>query len=170
MPSASRDVVTDKPLALVTVLVWLSTEPAVSNDWLCAVTTPVSATVRVTFNDQPPLGSRINRLRVYRALTTATGVTDYFFVQELSIGTTAWVYEPDTDLPGELLPSTLFDGPVDGLEGVTVMNAGMLAAFKGKSLYFCEPYKPHAWPDAYSLKTGADIVALAAFGDSMAVR
>ena len=127
------------------------------------------STIRVAFPDQPPVGSRINRLRVYRSVTSASGTTDYFFVQELNSATTAWVYDPATDLPQEVIPSTFYDPPISGLEGLTSMNNGMMAAFKGKDLYFCEPYKPHAWPSIYALKTEADIVGLAAFGNALAV-
>lgn len=127
------------------------------------------STVRLAFPDGAPVGSRVNRKRVYRSVTSATGTTDYFFIKELNEASGAYVYDPAVDQPQEVLPSTFYDPPVSGLEGLTAMNNGMMAGFKGKDLYFCEPFQPHAWPSAYSLKTDFPIVGLAAFGNALAV-
>lgn len=127
------------------------------------------STVRITFADAPPVGSRIDRLRVYRALTAASGTTEYLFIKELNSATAAYVYDANVDLTQEPLPSVYYDPPVSGLMGLTPMHNGMMAAFKGRELYFCEPYQPHAWPATYSLTTDADIVALAAVGEALAV-
>lgn len=127
------------------------------------------STVNVSFVDQPPTGSRVNRLRVYVSQTTALGATELFFIKEFDIGVTAYVHDFDTDPLQELMPSASYDPPVDGLQGLTGMQGGVMAAFKGKTLYFCEPYKPHAWPQAYELLANDEIVGLVAFGSMLAV-
>ena len=127
------------------------------------------ATVSVSFVDSPPSGTRIDRLRVYRSATSALGATEFYFLTELNIATSEYVYDAETDPLQELLPSSNYDPPVDGLQGFTPMQAGMIAAFKGKSLYFCEPYRPHAWPQAYELLTDYDIVGLVAFGPVLGI-
>lgn len=127
------------------------------------------STVRLTMTDDPPVGTRVDRKRIYRSITSASGTTDYFFIKELNATTDAYVYDPAVDLAQNVLPSTFYDPPVSGLEGLTPMNNGMMAAFKGRDLYFCAPFEPHAWPVAYSLKTDWDIVGLAAFGNALAV-
>lgn len=125
--------------------------------------------IRVVFIDQPPSGSRIDRLRVYRTVTSAVGTTEFQFVKELNSATTAYVHDVDVDTLQEVMPSTFYDPPVAGLQGFTDMQSGIIAAFKGKTLYFCEPYKPHAWPNPYELVVNYDIVALVAFGPVLAV-
>lgn len=128
------------------------------------------ATVDVTIVDNlAPAGTRINRIRVYRSQTSALGTTGLYFVKELSVGTGLFVHDLETDPLQELIPSTDYDPPVDDLEGITAMQQGMMAAFTGKSLYFCEPYQPHAWPLKYELKTDYDIVGLAATGGTLFV-
>ena len=128
------------------------------------------ATVDVTIVDNlAPPGTRINRIRVYRSQTSALGTTGLYFVKELSVGTGLFTHDLDTDPLQELIPSTDYDPPIDDLQGITSMQQGMMAAFSGKSLYFCEPYQPHAWPLKYELKTDYDIVGLAATGGTLFV-
>ncbi|MGL1400235.1 hypothetical protein ACSTI4_24935, partial [Vibrio parahaemolyticus] len=62
-----------------------------------------------------------------------------------------------------------YNPPPAGLRGLTAMPNGMMAAFDGKDLYFCEPYLPHAWPASYTLTTDFPIVGLGAFGTSLVV-
>jgi hypothetical protein len=45
----------------------------------------------------------------------------------------------------------------------------MIAGFSGRSLYFCEPFIPHAWPIKYELKTDFEIMGLAATGQTLVV-
>lgn len=125
--------------------------------------------VRVTGFSSPPGGRGINRVRVYRSQTSATGQTDLYFVQEFSA--TPSVYDDSIYLDPivEPLPSLNYDQPDDNLAGLTAMPNGMMAAFVGRDLYFCEPYRPHAWPENYMLSVDNDIVGLAAFGTSLAV-
>jgi len=130
---------------------------------------PDGSTVQISLVDQPPSGSRINRVRIYRSQTTALGAIEFFFVKELEASTNLYVNDLDTDPLQELLVTANYDPPVDGLQGITEMQSGMMAAFDGKSLYFCEPYRPHAWPLRYELISDNPIVGLAAFGSMLAV-
>lgn len=127
------------------------------------------ATVRLVFVDRPPVASRIDRIRVYRTQTSASGVTEYHFIKELNEAVQVYVHDVEVDPLAEILPSAFFDPPVTRLQGFTAMHAGMIAAFKGKSLYFCEPYRPHAWPVVYELTTDYDIVALVSFGPILGI-
>ena len=54
-------------------------------------------------------------------------------------------------------------GPRDGLQ----MANGMMAGFFGRTVCFCEPYRPHAWPEKYQVTVDSDIVALAAVGTTL---
>jgi|AntRauTorcE11897_2_1112592.scaffolds.fasta_scaffold02132_2 hypothetical protein len=153
------------------VYTWVSSldEESIPSPPSTPLAVPDGSTVEISLIDQPPSGSRINRVRIYRSQTTALGATEFFFVKELEAATNLYVNDLDTDPLQELLASANYDPPVDDLRGITGMQSGMIAAFAGKSLYFCEPYRPHAWPLSYELISENPIVGLAAFGSMLAV-
>lgn len=117
----------------------------------------------------PPSGRGITHKRLYRSQTSASGATQLYFVAEITVATDWFLYDPATMPLGEPIPSINFDPPAAGLSGLVSMPNGMMAAFVGKELFFCEPYQPHAWPEKYALAVDAEIVALASFGSSLAV-
>jgi len=102
----------------------------------------------------------ITNIRVYRTVTGTSG-TSYFFITELDIGTTSYL---DTTLDAdvnEILPSVDWEGPPDDLTGLIECTNGVMAGFVGKTVYFSEPNRPHAWPDDYAKTIDEDIVAIA---------
>jgi len=138
---------------------------------------PLSASVDwnppmgVTVNafSAPPAGRGINRRRIYRSETSALGVTDLYFIAEQVIGATTFTYEQNTHPLQEVLASNDYDAPPSDMQGIISMPNGMMAAFSGKEILFCEPFIPHAWPVKYRLKVDYAIVGLAAFGSSLAI-
>ena len=116
----------------------------------------------------PPTGRLITKERIYRAQTSYTG-TQLFFIAERSVTTSDFVDNVPSNEINEPIPSLDWDQPVSTLDGIIALPNGVMAAFSGKTLYFCEPWRPHAWPDKYSLTTDFDIVGLGAFGASVAV-
>lgn len=138
---------------------------------------PKSNTVSIPANYTVSLGSfaavppdrLIDRIRIYRAVTSLSGTTDLFFVKEVSAATTTTTHNLQTAPVQEVLPSKDYDPPPSDLVGLTAMPNGIMAAFTGRDLYFCEPYRPHAWPVKYSLRTDSPIVGLCAMGTSLAV-
>lgn len=117
----------------------------------------------------PPAGRPIDRVRIYRSQTSAIGETTLFFVAEVAAGTTAATDDPEANPIQEPLPSADYNPPPDDLRGIITLPNGMMAAFAGKRLYFSEPYRPHAWPEKYVLTCDYEIVALGAFGSTIAV-
>ncbi len=114
-------------------------------------------------------GRNITHQRIYRSQTSELGVTTLYLITQRAVGTgdftdTAGIYPIQ-----EPIPSTDFNPPPAGLTGLTALPNGMMAAFVGRDLYFCEPYQPHAWPEKYILTTDYDIVGLGAFGSNIAV-
>jgi hypothetical protein len=77
----------------------------------------------------------------------------------------------------EVLPSTDWLPPpkiVKGattyyLAGITQVTNGVMAGFIDNNLYFCEPYQPYAWPEAYRLTTKERVIGIANFGQTLAV-
>jgi len=111
----------------------------------------------------------VSKQRIYRSQTSASGDTRLFFIAERSSSTADFTDNAPLEGIVEPLPTTAWTPPPDSLEGLTAMPNGMMAAFVGKTLYFSEPYRPHAWPSIYTLVVDYDIVGLGAFGTSLAV-
>lgn len=116
-----------------------------------------------------PTGRAIDRMRIYRSQTSALGETLLYLIHERAAGTSAFVDNVDANPIQELLPSLDYNQPPAALAGLVAMPNGMMAAFVGKRLYFCEPYRPHAWPQKYSLSVDYEIVGLGVFGAALAV-
>lgn len=113
-------------------------------------------------------GRGITHQRIYRS-QTGQGSTQLFFIAERAVSTANFTDNIAVDAFSEPLPSTFWSPPPAGLSGLTAMPNGMMAAFEGKTLYFAEPYRPHAWPEVYTLTVDYPIVGLGAFGTSLAV-
>lgn len=116
-----------------------------------------------------PAGRAITKQRIYRAQTSATGATQFYFIAERAASTSNYVDSIASENFNEPLPSLDWNMPPDGLSGLVSLPNGMMAAFVGKDLYFCEPWRPHAWPEKYVLTADYDIVGLAAYGTTLVV-
>lgn len=116
-----------------------------------------------------PAGRLIDRIRIYRSQTSALGTTDLYFIAEITSATTSWLYDDTTTTLGEIIPSLDYNTPPAALKGIVTMPNGIMAAFRGRKIAFCEPYIPHAWPAKYELSVDYPIVGLAAFGSIIAV-
>lgn len=125
-------------------------------------------TVTLSGFEAVPTGRAIVKQRIYRSQSAFTG-TQLYLIAERDAVTTSFVDNVASKAIQEPLPSLYYNPPIDTLRGLTSMPGGMMAAFSGKDLYFCEPYQPHAWPVDYVLTTDYDIVGLGAFGNSLAV-
>src|SRR5690606_7510378 len=125
-------------------------------------------TVTLSGFEEPPAGRGITLQRIYRS-QTGSGVTDLYFIAERPASNADFVDNIPPDAINEPLPSRLWNPPPDNLQGLTALPNGMMAGFVGKDLYFCEPYRPHAWPEAYVLTCEYEIVGLGAFGTSLVV-
>ena len=126
----------------------------------------------------------ITKKRLYRTISAVGGQTDYFLVTP-DVATTGGVALPtagdldvnlatysDTVLDdiislNTILPSATWFPPPEGLEGFVSMPNGMIAGFKGNEIWFCEPYRPHAWPPGYVITTEFPIVGLGVTGNSV---
>lgn len=128
----------------------------------------VGQTVTLSGFEGDPGGRNITKQRIYRTQTGNNG-TDLYFIAERNVSNSDYVDTIAEDAFGEVIPSRAYNAPPDGLKGFTTMPNGMMAGFTGRDLHFCEPWLPHAWPEAYVLTTDYDIVALGAIGTSLIV-
>ena len=129
--------------------------------------------IEVTGIEMPPTdGYDIVTINLYRTSSTMSG-TEYQFVKEFSVADLI-AGNPLTDsvkqanLEG-IIETITWSPPHAEMQGITEMPNGMLVGFKGRTIYFCEPYFPHAWPPEYDQAVDYEIVGLAAFGNSVVV-
>lgn len=108
----------------------------------------------------------ITKQRFYRSQSGTVG-TDLYFIAERAVSSANFSDTVAVDAFAEALPSRNWDTPPADLAGLIALPNGMMAAFSGKTLYFSEPFRPHAWPQIYSLTTDVPIVALAANGTTV---
>lgn len=129
------------------------------------VTVTLSGMTSATAVDGRPVSMK----RIYRSTTSTSGVTDLYLIAEIAASATNFADTYGANPDQEAIPSKSYDPPVSDLRGITALPNGMMAAFSGKDLYFCEPYITHAWPDAYALTMSEYIVGLCTLGTSVAV-
>lgn len=100
------------------------------------------------FDTAPAATYGITHLRIYRIVAGTAGA-EYQYVTEKAIGTTSVDDSAlDEDL-AEVLPTTYWKAPPDGLKGVVKLANGCIAGFLGNEVYISEPYQLHAFPDAH---------------------
>ena len=125
--------------------------------------------VQISALAQAPAGNYgINRIRIYRTQTGQSGDTQFFFLlEQLSTLTSA---VDDGRRLAEVAPTVDWLTPPADLKWLTSLWNGMLAGISGRSVRFCESFKPYAWPLKYEiLPTSTTPVALATFGQTLAV-
>lgn len=175
------------PTALTATLVGTPSQTGLSEDRLYVYTevtgfgeesepTPISnvvtwnpgQTVTLSGFRSPPAGRNVTTQRIYRSQTSTSG-TILYFIAERGATNANYVDSVPTASLGEPLPALDYNAPPDTLAGLIALPNGMMAAFSGKDLYFCEPYMPHAWPEKYVLTMDYEIVGLGAYGTTVVV-
>ena len=131
------------------------------------------STVQVTMPPVPdgnyPLGGAA-KFRVYRSNTgTDSSQFQYCFDTSISSSNQAVPDAIPNDQLQEVLPSSTWTGPPDDdsarwpdgpLQGICLSGSGVMAGFSARTVYFSEPYLPHAWPSAYTVTMRHEIVAV----------
>lgn len=139
--------------------------------------------------EAPPLDDQgilrnVTTIRVYRTVASQTGTATFYWLCDYNIAgnSISDITDAEGILPGTVivsgnaelqdtlgddvianniqLPSTTWFPPPPGLEGLSQLPNGILAGFKGNEIWFCEPYRPHAWPPGYVITTAFPIVGL----------
>jgi hypothetical protein len=109
------------------------------------------------------------KIRIYRFAATSSTTGQYQFVAEIDIGALTYTDLILGENLGESLPDPARDAPPETLQGIVELPNGGAAAFTGKTVWFAEPNYLHAWPETYARNAHEDIVAIGAFGSSIAV-
>lgn len=141
-----------------------------------ATGSPTDSTWQIVFNGTVPATGpsqswTYSKRRLYRSTYDSNGVGSYVFVAEytnLGAGYTVTDNVASSTLSGSL-ESLYWAPPPSSLVGLTAMWNGMMAGFTGKSVYFCEPYVPYAWPVSYVQTVQDTIVGLAVWQQNLLV-
>lgn len=112
----------------------------------------------------------LDKLRIYRTISSID-TTTFFFVAEVDVTDTAYSDTADDAVVSlnEQLQSTTWTAPPADLVGIVSLPNGMIAGFRAGELWFCEPYRPHAWPAAYTLAVEYPIVGLGVQNQTLVV-
>lgn len=108
--------------------------------------------------------------RIYRTVSGAGGGTTFYKVADIAAATTFYSDSiKSVIVTGQTqLESTLW-GPPPEMDGLAAMPNGIFVGWKGRTLYFSENYRPHAWPAEYAITVDHPIVGLGVMGSSCVV-
>jgi hypothetical protein len=113
----------------------------------------------------------LTHTRIYRTITSSTGVATFFFVAEVPIATL--VYSDtlaDTLVANQgSLETVDWTPPPDDLQGFAMMPNGIVASWRSNELWFSEPFRPHAWPTVYVHTVEYPIVGLGVANQTLIV-
>jgi len=122
----------------------------------------------VTLSNFEPAGGYIGYIltarRIYRSVN---GV--YLFVAEIPSAQTSYVDEISPDDLSEEMPVTGWAEPPKTLSGLINLPNGLMAGFVGRDIYLCDPYHPHAWPEAYVQTVDYPVVGLGRMDTTLVV-
>jgi hypothetical protein len=145
--------------------------PAVS------ITCKPGANISISSLPAVPAGNYgIETRRIYR-LRDGANNPQYFLISEIDSDLTSTTDNALADTAAALVtngPDGMvgrdWQTPPADLKHLTTMWNGMLAGISGRSVRYCEPYKPYAWPPAYETLLG-DVtpVALAVWGKQLII-
>lgn len=138
----------------------------------------IDATYTITFAQPDPLDMgtdrNITKMRLYRTITATNGQTTYFLVTEVPVGTVSYADNAATNTDAVIalnaqLESTNWSPPPSDLKGWVSMTNGIVAGFRSNELWFCEPFRMHAWPAIYTLAVEYPIIGLGVQNNALVV-
>jgi len=104
------------------------------------------------------LTAPVTARRIYRTGSGSDPANDgFYFVAET--GAAAFKDSVSASALGEALPR--IENPPAEMHGLVGMAGGWLAAFKGRDVFFSEPFLPYSWPERYRVTVADEVVALA---------
>lgn len=116
-------------------------------------------------------GRVLEDVRIYRTVTSAQGVAVFYLVTDQVIADLTYddTLPADTIIGQGQLLSTTWTAPPEDLQGIVAMANGMLVGWRNNEVWFCEPYRPHAWPAEYVQLVDYDVVGAGTFDQSIII-
>jgi hypothetical protein len=113
----------------------------------------------------------ITHANIYRTITSSAGAATYYLVTQIAIATTSYsdTVATTTVALNLVLKSIYWTPPPEDLEGMVSMPNGMIVGWRANEVWFCEPYRPHAWPSSYTVSVEFPIVGIGVIGQTAIV-
>jgi hypothetical protein len=111
----------------------------------------------------------LSKVRIYRTVSGVGGETDYFFVAEQSISLTTYADTIASVTGNRIIQSLFWTEPPTDLQGFVSMPNGIIASWRDNEIWFCEPFRPHAWPVPYQISVDSRIVGCGVVGQTLIV-
>ena len=141
---------------------------------VATIATQTDSTVRLTglgfISGEDPADTGVVTTRIYRSISSAGG-TAFYRVADIPVATTEYLdNRPVLDVArdGLILPSVSWRVPED-MEGFIPLPGGFFAGWRGRDVFFSEPYRPWAWPAEYVVSVSHDIVGCGTVGSTLVV-
>lgn len=133
-----------------------------NNTWTLNWTAPTSLVTT---------GRNLTHINIYRTIANGQGQADFYFVEQVTIATTTYADSAlDTEISGNNALQSMLWTPPPLLQGMVSMPNGIIAGWANeRDIWFCEPYRPHAWPSSYTVSVANDIVGMSVIGMSLVV-
>jgi hypothetical protein len=156
-------------------------DPVVVNGWSNATWTvslfqPLPENLGADYVDPAdgltkPAKRNITKTRIYRTISNQAGMGTYFFVAEIPVaqGTYVDVLDSSVVALNAQLVSLYWFGPPEDMSAILAFPNGIAVGFRKNEVWFCEAYRPHAWPPGYVLTTEFPIVGIGVAGQSIIV-
>lgn len=93
----------------------------------------------------------ITKRRVYRTQAGQSGSAEFFFLREDLATQQTGITDDARALGADALATTGWELPPADLKHLTGLWNGIMAGISGRSIRFCEPFKPYAWPVPYEV-------------------
>lgn len=114
---------------------------------------------------------RLSKVNIYRTVTDSAGNATYYFVTSF-VNTAVNYLDAVTDatVTSNVQLESNYWTPPPSLQGCVAMSNGMLAGWANETeIWFCEPYRPHAWPAIYAISVPYTIVGMGVVNNSLVI-
>jgi hypothetical protein len=118
-----------------------------------------------------PADRNITKTRIYRTVSSQSGMGSYFFVAEVPVEQAQYVDTITDDvvaLNAQLVSLYWFPPPAD-MKAIVPFPNGIAVGFRANEVWFSEAYRPHAWPPGYVITTEFPIVGIGVAGQAIVV-
>jgi hypothetical protein len=120
----------------------------------------------------PDSASRSITGRKFYRTVVGNASTSYYYIGEIAdMSTTTFLDDVADDVLvlNNILESVYWAEPPTDLEGWVLMPNGYMVGWKGKTICFSDPYRPHAWPVEYQISTEFEVVGMSVWGTALVV-
>lgn len=135
-----------------------------------SITAKPGATISITGLPAVPAGNYgVTTRRIYRSEVGTSGQGEFFFLKD-QLSTDVSAIDAGLTVGAGVMATTGWEMPPADLRCLTSLWGGMMAAISGRSVRYCESYKPYAWPIAYeTLPPDVTPVALAVWSSNLLI-